>query len=62
VRTRGEEAEWLNMEPFTSEVARLRSSVPVPAVERLPEPCLALGGREFEVYDLACVAAEEGSR
>jgi hypothetical protein len=62
VRTRGEEAEWLNMEPFTGEVERLRSTVPVPAVERLPERCLALGGREFEVYDLACVAAEEGSR
>jgi hypothetical protein len=62
VARRRDEAEWLNMEPFTSEVERLRSSVPTPAVERLPKRCLAQGGREFQVYDLACVAAEEGSR
>jgi hypothetical protein len=62
VRRQGEEATWTNMEPFTSEVERLRSTTPVPAVERLPERCLARGGRSFEVYDLACIATEEGSR
>jgi hypothetical protein len=58
VRRRGEEPEWLNMQPFTSEVDRLRSTTPVPAVERLPERCLARPGREFDVYNLACIAGE----
>jgi hypothetical protein len=60
LRRRGEEPEWLDMEPFTSEVDRLRSATPVPAVERLPERCLARAGREFEVYSLACIAGEGG--
>jgi hypothetical protein len=54
----GQEPDWADMEPFTSRVARLRSTVSVPAVERLPTRCLARRLPEFEVYDLACVASE----
>jgi hypothetical protein len=58
VRTRGPEPEWTNMEPFTSEVERLRSTTPMPDVGRLPERCLVWHGREREVYSLACIASE----
>jgi hypothetical protein len=58
VRTQGEERNWDGMEPFTSEAERLRRSTPVPAIERLPERCLARGGKEFDVYSLACIASE----
>ena len=57
----GEERRWTMMEPFTSEVERLRRTTPVPAVERLPRECLAWGDTRFEVYSLDCVSAETSS-
>jgi hypothetical protein len=48
------------MEPFTSEVERLRSTTPVPAIQQLPEDCLVRPGRELDVYDLACIEQEAG--
>jgi putative Ca2+/H+ antiporter (TMEM165/GDT1 family) len=47
---------WGRMAPFTNEFRRLRRSVPVPAVLRLPDRCRTWRRGSFEVYDLACVA------
>jgi hypothetical protein len=47
---------WGRMAPFTEEFRRLRRSVPVPAVLRLPDRCRTWTNGSFEVYDLACVA------
>jgi hypothetical protein len=58
VRRRGEEPAWSNTEPFTSEVERLKSTTPEPAIERLPGECLMRPRREFDVYDLACIERE----
>jgi hypothetical protein len=58
VRTRGPEPTWNNMEPFATEVERLRSTIRAPAIEQLPEDCIARRLREFDIYDLACVAEE----
>jgi hypothetical protein len=59
VRTDQKEPNWSFMEPFTSEVRRLRDTVDVPAVERLPEECLTWSEGTLELYSLACVAGEE---
>lgn len=59
VRTRGDERAWSGLEPFSSEVHRLRSSVSVPAPEKLPDGCLTWRNRSFELYSLDCVAREE---
>jgi hypothetical protein len=59
VRQGAAKRRWPGMEPFTSEVRRLRSSVDVPATEQLPRQCVTWRGRRHELYDLACVAAEE---
>lgn len=56
VRKGGDEPTWAQMEPFTSEVKRLRVTTSVPAVERLADRCLAQADNEFQVYRLDCVA------
>jgi hypothetical protein len=49
---------WGRMQPFASEVQRLRDSVAEPAVERLPKHCVTWSRGELELYSLACVAEE----
>ncbi|HSE80812.1 MAG TPA: hypothetical protein VLA87_03830 [Gaiellaceae bacterium] len=61
VRTRGQAHAWGSMQPFTSEVSRLRRTTEVPAVERLPRRCLSWSGERYEVYSLACLAGEESA-
>jgi len=58
-RTRGQAHRWSSMEPFTSEVSRLRRATETPAVERLPQRCLSWSGERYDVYSLACLAGEE---
>jgi hypothetical protein len=57
VRAGGSERLWPSMEPFTGEVERLREAVDEPAIERLPEDCVAWSEGDLELYSLACVAA-----
>jgi hypothetical protein len=61
VRTRGQPHAWGSMQPFTSEVSRLRRTTDAPAVERLPRRCLSWSGERYEVYSLACLAGEESA-
>jgi hypothetical protein len=61
VRSRVKAQKWGNMEPFTSEVKRLQGTTPVPAVEQLPEECLAWHERGLKVYRLACIASEDAT-
>jgi hypothetical protein len=58
VRTGSSERPWPRMEPFTSEVRRLRRSVDTPAIQQLPEDCITWHGGNLALYELACVTTE----